>query len=161
MITIRPARQDDILAVKYVMYSVAYNIFRFNGTLEDSIRYHEEAESRPDLEDIQAHYFDNGGMFLVALNGGQVIGSGALRKLDVQTAELKRLWLLEQYHGQGIGYLLITKLFNFASDRGYVRIRLQTSPAQVRALAFYQKVGFYEIPCYNDASGEVSMEFIL
>ena len=159
MITIRPAHQEDIPAIKFVIYSVAYNIFGFDGTLEDSIRYHEEIESRPDLEDIQAHYIENGGLFLVALNDEQVIGSGALRKLDEDTAELKRMWLLETYHGQGIGYRLITHLFDFAQDQGYIRIRLQTNPKQIRALNFYRKIGFYEIPCYNEDIEEVSMEF--
>jgi len=161
MVIIRPARQDEIPAVKYVMYSVAYNIFGFDGTLEESIRYHDGLESRPDLEDIQTHYFENGGMFLVALNGEQVIGSGALRKLDEETAELKRMWLLEAYHSQGIGYRLLMQLFDFARQRGYVRVRLQTSFEQRRALAFYRKVGFYEIPCYSDDTDDVSMEITL
>ena len=161
MITIRPARQEDIPAVKRVMYSVAYNIFGFAGTLEDSIRYHEERESRPDLEDIQAHYFENRGLFLVALNGEQVIGSGAVRKLDDDTAELKRMWLLERYHGQGVGYRLISQLFKFAREWGYLRVCLQTSFNQTRALVFYRKIGFYEIPCYNDGDDDVSMEIVL
>jgi hypothetical protein len=25
-------------------------------------------------------------------------------------------------------------------------------------LLFYRKVGFYEIPCYNEETGEISME---
>jgi len=161
MITIRSAHQEDIPAIKSVMYSVAYNIFGFDGTLEDSIRYYEKLESFQDLANIQAHYFENKGLFLVVLNGRQVIGSGALRKIDEKTAELKRMWLLELYHGQGIGYRLITQLFEFAHNQGYTRIQLQTSPEQTRALNFYRKIGFIEIPCYNDASEEISMEFIL
>ena len=161
MITIRPARQEEIPAVKRVMYSVAYNIFGFDGTLEESIRYHEEQESRPDLENIHVHYFENGGQFLVAFNGEQVIGSGALRKLDDETAELKRMWLLEKYHGHGIGFHLISQLFDFAKKQGYKRVRLQTSLEQTRALAFYRKVGFYKIPCYNEGDDDVSMEIVL
>ncbi len=68
------------------------------------------------------------------------------------------MWLLEAYHGQGVGYRLITQLFDFARQQGYIRVRLQTSPEQVRALAFYHKVGYYEIPCYNDGIDEISME---
>ena len=161
MVTIRSARQEDIPAIKFVIYSVAYNIFGFDGTLEDSILYYEKLESFQDLANIQTHYFENGGLFLVALKSEQVIGSGALRKLDKETAELKRMWLLEAYHGQGIGYRLITQLFEFARSQGYIRIRLQTSPEQTRALNFYRKIGFFEIPCYNDASEEISLEFIL
>jgi len=160
MITIRPVREEDIPAVKHIIHSVAYNIFGFDGTLEDSIRFY-EAKIREDLNDIQGYYIDNGGTFLVVLNGEQVIGSGALRKVDESTAELKRMWLLEEYHGQGIGYRLITQLYSFAHQQGYSRIILQTSPEQVRALEFYRNLGFSEIPCYNDDIGEISMEIQL
>jgi putative acetyltransferase len=161
MITIRPIRSDEIPAVKRVINSVAYNIFGFDGTLEDSILHYEGLGVFYDMEDIQSHYFDNRGTFLVALNGEQVIGSGALRKLDGETAELKRMWLLEAYHGQGIGYRISMQLFDFARQQGYARIRLQTSPEQIRALDFYRKVGFCEISCYNDDSDEISMEIQL
>jgi putative acetyltransferase len=161
MITIRPIREEDIPAAKRVILSVAYNIFGFDGTLEDNLRHFLAAGKLKDMDDLQANYFKAVGTFLVALNGEQVIGSGALRRLDAETAELKRMWLLEAYHGQGIGYRLITNLIEFARDKGYTRIRLQTSPLQVRALAFYRMVGFYEIPCYNDGVGEVSMELSL
>ena len=161
MITIRPIHLEEIPTVKYIIHSVAYNIFGFDGTLEDSIRHYEELGIHQDLEDVQAHYFDAGGTFLVVLEGEQVIGSGALRKLDDRTAELKRMWLLEKYHGQGIGHRLIMHLFKFAREKGYIRVRLQTSPEQIRALDFYRKVGFYEISCYNDDSDEISMEIQL
>lgn len=158
MIKIRSIQNGEITAVKQIMYSVAYNIFGFDGTLEESIQHFEELGIHQDLEDIQANYFESGGTFLVAINNEQVIGSGALRKLDDKTVELKRMWLLEEYHGQGIGYRIILELFDFVRGKGYSHVRLQTSPEQVRALEFYRKVGFYEIPCYNDDVGEISME---
>ena len=161
MITIRPIKPDEIPAAKRVLLTVAYNIFGFDGTLEESIRHFEAAGRLKDMDEVQSHYFGNHGVFLVALNGEQVIGSGALRKLDDETAELKRMWLLEAYHGQGIGYRLLSQLVDFAIQHRYVRIRLQTSPEQVRALNFYRKFGFYEIPSYNDDLDEISMELKL
>jgi len=161
MITIRPIREGDVPTAKRVILSVAYNIFGFNGTLEDSIHHFLAAGKLKDMDDLQANYFKAGGTFLVALSGEKIIGSGGLRGLDAKTAELKRMWLLEAYHGQGIGYRLITNLFEFARGQGYDRVRLQTSQEQVRALAFYRQVGFYDIPCYNDEIGEVSMEIDL
>ena len=161
MITIRPIQNGEIPAVKQIIHTVAFNIFGFDGTLEESIRHFEELGIHQDLEDIQTHYFDKGGTFLVTLDGEQVIGSGALRKLDENTVELKRMWLLEAYHGQGIGYRLLIQLFDFAREMGYTQIRLQTSPEQIQALDFYRRVGFYEIPCYNEDVGEISMEIRL
>ena len=158
MITIRFIQKGEEEAVKQVIYKVAYNIFGFDGTLEDSIRHYEELGVLDDLKDVQANYFEADGTFLVATNGERVIGSGAIRKIDTDTAELKRMWLLDEYHGQGIGYRLIQKLFDFAHKTGFQRIRLQTSSEQIRALEFYRKLGFYEIPSYNKDTDEVSME---
>ncbi len=157
MITIRPIREAEVPAVKAIMNKVAYNIFGFDGTLEDSIRYYDGLGIHQDLEDVQNHYFNNKGIFLVAVKDEQVIGSGALRKHDDTTAELKRMWLLEQYQGQGIGYRLLVQLFDFARQNGYAHICAQASPEQVRALDFYRRIGFYEIPCYNDDIGEISL----
>lgn len=155
---IRPIRPDEIEAAKRVILTVAYNIFGFDGTLEESVRHFETTGELNDMDNVQSHYFNARGTFLVVLNGEQVIGSGALRSLDAETAELKRMWLLESYHGQGIGYRLIKQLMDFARKNGYRRIRLQTSPVQVRALDFYRKTGFREITCYNEKTSEISME---
>jgi putative acetyltransferase len=158
MITIRPIRQEEIPAAKRVILSVAYNIFGFAGSLEESLRHFEASGEFNDMDNVDSQYFENGGTFLVVVNDEQVIGSGALRKLDDETAELKRMWLLEAYHGQGIGYRLIGQLVNFARKNGYTCVRLQTSPEQNRALDFYRKIGFREIPCYNEDFDEISME---
>jgi putative acetyltransferase len=158
MIHIRPIRAEEIKPAKYVMLKVAYGIFGWDGgTLQDSIQYFETSDEFEDMDDFQSVYFDRDGLFLVILDGETVIGSGAVRKIDQVTAELKRMWLLEDYHGQGIGYRVIQKLFEFSRDRGYQQIYLQTSPEQTRAIDFYQKVGFREIASYNDEEGEISM----
>jgi len=158
MITIRPIQQEEIPAVKLVILKVAYNIFGFDGSFEESVRHYEESGTFDEMNDIKTHYENSGGRFLIVIDGDRVIGSGAVRRLDDVTAELKRMWLLEEYHGQGIGYRLIRQLFAFTREQGYVRMRLQTSPTQTRAIDFYRKLGFYEIPCYSDDTDEISME---
>ena len=69
---------------------------------------------------------------------------GAIRRLDAQAAELRRMWLLEAYHGQGIGYRLLQELMAFARGQGYQRMVLMTGVVQERAICFYQRVGFVE-----------------
>jgi putative acetyltransferase len=158
MIQIRPIRAEEIRPAKYVMLKVAYGIFGWDGgTLEDSLQYFETSDEFKDMDNFQAEYFDRDGLFLVILDGATVIGSGAVRKIDQDTAELKRMWLLEDYHGQGIGYRVIQKLFEFSREKGYQQIHLQTSPEQTRAIDFYHQVGFREIASYNEEEGEVSM----
>jgi putative acetyltransferase len=161
MFTFRPIRQDEIPAAKRVILTVGYGIFGWDGTLEDSIRHFESSGEFGDMDNLHAHYFDNGGLFLAVLDDDRLVGSGALRKLDDRTAELKRIWLLEAYQGQGIGYRLVMLLFDFARAQGYLCIRLQTSHQQTRAIAFYKRLGFSETPCYNGRQEAVSMEISL
>ncbi len=161
MITIRPIRVDEIPAAKHIILSVAYDIYGWEGSLEDSIRYFESTNEFADMDHVETHYFQNDGLFLVALDGNILIGSGAIRKIDRETGELKRMWLLESHQGRGIGYQLVTRLFEFARLKGHKRVRLQTGSEQTRAIAFYKRLGFYEVASYNAKTGEISMEINL
>ena len=162
MIEIRPIKQQEWMQAKRVVYRVAYMIFRGSRPLEDFIAYHESIHELKDMDDIQKNYFENGGTFLGMFNDGEMICTGALRRLDDETCELKRLWLLTEYHGQSFGYRMLQELLSIARRMGYKRIRLETDPvAQSQALNFYRQVGFYEIPGYSDRTDEVAMEMVL
>jgi putative acetyltransferase len=157
MLIIRPIHPDEIPAARHVILSVAYNIYGWERGLEEMTRHFESTGEFEDMAHVEEHYFQNDGLFLVVLDDDKVIGSGAVRKFDEETAELKRLWLLETHHGKGIGYRVINQLFEFARSKGYKRVILQTSPRQIRAIAFYQRLGFQEIESYNGKTGEISM----
>lgn len=162
MIEIRPIESHEWTAAKRVVYRVAYVIFGGTRPLEEFIVYHESIHELKDMDDIQKSYFENGGTFLGMFAGGEMICTGALRQLDEETCELKRLWLLTEYHGQGLGYRMLRELLSIAKNMGYKRIRLETDPvAQSRALHFYKRIGFYEIPGYSDRTDEVAMEMVL
>lgn len=158
MIQIRPIQIQEIPAAKHMILSVAYNIYGWNGTLEDSIRHFETSGEFRDMDEVQSHYFENNGLFLAVLDDDRLIGTGAVRKLENSACELKRLWLLEAYHGKRIGYQVFMRVLEFARSQNYQFMRLQTSPEQSRARLFYKKLGFYEIPSYNEKVGEISME---
>ena len=164
MIQIRHIRfaPNEWAAAKRVVYRVAHAIFNDQRALEESIAYYESQHELKDMDDIQKNYFENGGIFLVMTDNDQLICTGAIRKLKDDICELKRLWLLPEYHGQGLGYRMLNELLTYARDKGYKRIWLETDPvAQSRALEFYKRLGFYEIPSYTDLDGEVAMELVL
>ena len=162
MIEIRRIQPDEWAAAKRVVYRVAHAIFNDPRALEESIAYYEARHELKDMDDIQKNYFENGGIFLVMLDEGQFICTGAIRKLQDDICELKRLWLLTEYHGQGLGHRMLSELLAFARETGYKRIRLETDPiAQSQALNFYKRLGFYEIPGYSDRGDEVAMEMVL
>ena len=162
MIEIRPVTPKEWTTAKRVVYRVAYLIFPSNRTLEEFIAHHESIHELKDMDDIRKSYFDNGGTFLGMFEDGEMICTGALRRMDDETCELKRLWLLHDHHGKGLGYRMLNELLSIARAMGYKRIRLETDPvAQSRALEFYKQVGFYEIPGYSGRNDEVAMEIAL
>jgi len=102
-------------------------------------------------------------LFLVVLDDGKVIGTGAVRKKTDEVAELKRIWLLEEYHGRQIGFRVVNLLIDFAREQGYASVYLESTQRQKRALAFYRRMGFQDVPSPHDAQDfdGVSMEMQL
>lgn len=160
MIKIRPIQPYEIEEAKYVIFKVAYEVFKEASTLEESIAKYSAQGVLKDLDDIQKNYFENGGTFLVACEDGHIIGTGAIRFLEEGVCELKRLWLLTEFHGQGLGYLMMQELFSIAREKGYELMRLETDyEVQTRAVEFYKRLGFYEIPRYEgDDPEDLAME---
>ena len=163
MMQIRPIQTHEIAEAKYVIFKVAYEVFKEASTLEESIAKYSAQGKLKDLDDIQKNYFENGGTFLVTVDDGRIIGTGAVRFLEKDVCELKRMWLLTEYHGQGHGYRMIQELFSIAREKGYRFMRLETDRIfQAQAVTFYTKLGFYEIPRYEgDDPEDMAMELVL
>ena len=148
MISIAPIQTHQIAAAKQVIAAVAQRIFEPEKSVEEFLVSLDVEHELLDVDDVQ-HFYDGArGIFLVVMDDDRVVGTGAVRPFDEQTAELKRLWLLEEYHGQGFGYQVVMRLFEFARQAGYRRIYLQTSLQSQRAIGFYKRLGFVEIPAY-------------
>lgn len=159
MIVIRPMHPEELPAAKVVMLTVAAGIFEPDHPAANFVNRHSAALS--DVDDYQRHYGEPDGTFLVAIDGDVVIGTGAVRPIDGETAELRRMWLLPAYHGRGVGYRLFRELEAFARDAGYRRMRLSTTTEQQQAIRFYTRQGFFPIERYRDTDDEMFMEFIL
>jgi len=89
------------------------------------------------------------GRLLLAFADGAAVGCGALRPLDQQACEMKRLYVRPEYKGHGIGRQLAERLIAEAKAIGYACMRLDTIPAQMmEASRLYLALGFHEIPPY-------------
>jgi GNAT superfamily N-acetyltransferase len=163
MIEIRPIQLHEIQAAKLLIFKVAYETLGEESSLEESVTKYSARGVLNEMDDMQKNYFDNGGTFLVTVKDGEIIGTGAIRFLEKDFCELKRMWLLPEYHGQGLGYRMIQELFFIAKEKGYKFMRLQTDRvAQSQAVVFYERQGFYEIPRYEgDDPEDMAMEMVL
>jgi putative acetyltransferase len=90
------------------------------------------------------------GAFLIARSEGEPIGCGALRKIDTDTAEIKRMYVAPNHRGLGVGRELVKKLETVALDLGVYRLVLETGARQPESLALFRRCGFVEIPKFGE-----------
>ena len=154
-LVIRRMTPGDLDAAKRVILGVAARLFQPDGADAFVERWWLRLT---DVDDWPRVYGPPRGTFLVALVDGRLVGTGAIRPIDDDTAELKRMWLLEAYQGRGIGYRLFTLLSEFARAAGYRQMWLSTDNiAQSRAVRFYERLGFQPIPPYGDEEDTIFM----
>ena len=156
-------KQMEISQVQEVKHMIVESILQnLPMTIED-IEELDKQDEFADVFNVQSAYYDNGGMFYVVLDEDKIVGSGAIKKFDDETCELKRMWLLKPYIGHGYGLAMANKLFEFAKNHGYKRVVLDVySPeTQQKAVTFYKKLGFYEIKPYKKFLAKLYMEKIL
>jgi GNAT superfamily N-acetyltransferase len=85
---------------------------------------------------------------------GTAIGCGALRQLDADTAELKRMYVVPAARGRGVSKLLLGALETAARKRGWSRLRLETGPRQPEAISLYTGSGYRPIGAFGAYDGD-------
>lgn len=157
MIEITTIKLHQVEEVKRIIFAVCSEIFQVT---EEVIRNY---DSMSDIDDVRSHYLDNKGTFLVLVDDDKVVGSGGIRHLNDDICELRRMWLLKDYRGQGFGKKMAQMLLDFAKKAGYKKVRLDCGDEQKQAQAvnLYKQLGFYVIERYNDSLCTVFMEKII
>lgn len=157
MITIQPIQPHQHQAAKQVLLTVCQELWEVS---EEFVLQHDPL---PDFDDIENSYFNQNGTFLVLLDGERVVGTCGVRHWQGDICEMKRLWFLKEYRGQGLGRLIAQRVIDFATAKGYKRVRLDVADAEKQTLPIilYQQLGFYFIERYNDGPCTVFMEKVL
>jgi len=86
---------------------------------------------------------------VVAYDGDRPVGSGALRPLDDETMEVKRMFVSPDVRGKGVASEVLKALETWAAELGYLSLRLETGKRQPEAISLYTKAGFSIIPNFG------------
>lgn len=90
------------------------------------------------------------GVFLIVECAGVPRGCGAVKTLEPEVGEVKRMWLHPDLRGRGVGRKLLDALEREARALGHRVVRLDTSRHLDEAIALYRKAGYEEVPAYNE-----------
>ena len=89
------------------------------------------------------------------------IGMGAIRKHTKSIGEIKRMYVVPEYHGKGYGLQLLKFLLETAKSLGYTKIRLDTLQFMKNAQRIYDYVGFTEIPPFAESEVPAKLSHIM
>jgi GNAT superfamily N-acetyltransferase len=153
---IRDAQPADYPAVAELMR--AFIRWHYNRHASDRVMiesYFDEDAFEAELSSLPGYYGPPAGALLVAEEEGHVVGCVALKGLDQDRCEMKRLFVEAASHGTGAGQALARTIIERARALGYSKMMLDTGPKQLEAQGLYRKLGFRDAEAYYDMSPEL------
>jgi putative acetyltransferase len=112
--------------------------------------YFDPAAFEAELAALKTRYATPHGAILLALADGAPVACVVLDRLEDGICCMRRMFVREAMHGQGIGRRMATSLLDLARARGYRLMRLETSTYLHEAQALYRSLGFRVVPAYEE-----------
>lgn len=135
-VSIRAATNDDRERIEALVF----------GALAEHGLRPDPATTDADLKDIEAGYLARGGLFeVVEDEGGKMLGTCGLYPLGDETCELRKMYLLPEARGAGLGKRLLERALEHARRRGFKTVTLETASVLEDAIRLYTRFGFVPV----------------
>jgi GNAT superfamily N-acetyltransferase len=135
--TVRRTAGDDPVALALV------------GTMLAEVGGLYDAGLGPTTEATPEELSPPGGGFVVLEERNRPVAGGGVRRLDARTGEIKRMFVVPEARGRGLGVALLRALEDLARDLGYAFARLDTGAKQPGARRMYERAGYAAVPDYT------------
>ena len=133
MIDIRPARLPDDLPIVRELFREYADSLGIDLSFQDF-----ESE----LANLPGKYALPAGRIMLAWKETQAVGCVALRPIEGDACEMKRLYVRPAARGEQLGRQLAARICQEAREAGYARICLDTLPTMSAATHIYADLGF-------------------
>jgi putative acetyltransferase len=152
-VVVSAAEETDLPAIRQLLQEYA-------GSLDFPLDFQ---DFERELAELPGAYAPPHGSLLLARIDGRPAGCVALRRLDDDVCEMKRLYIRPGHRGLGLGRLLAAAIVDDARAHGYRAMRLDTTPTMAAAQALYTELGFRDIAPYtvNPVAGTRFLELEL
>ncbi len=120
----------------------------------------------PELDRMYETFSRQGSFYYVVEYKGAVIGGGGaapLKEYQGDVCELQKMYLMNEYRGNGLGSELLKTCIEKARSLGYASCYLESVPSMKNARQLYLKTGFKLLtePMGNTGHGVCSVWMIL
>lgn len=102
-----------------------------------------------EIAHLPGPYAPPDGALLLAFKDGAILGCIALKRLAPDVAEIKRLYVVQEGRGLGVGKALVAAALEEAARLGYREIKLDTLPHMEHAIGLYRSFGFAPVAPYG------------
>lgn len=97
-----------------------------------------------DAVEVEASYLKTGGEFWVVEKASKIVGTAGYYPTDrgKKAVEIRKMYLLPEARGKGLGKYLLRELERAISRRNYTEIWLETASVLAEAVKLYQSFGY-------------------
>lgn len=116
-----------------------------NGRYGELQKQYDKHNKVDNIKDVVIIYKDN-----------VAAACGAYKEYDVNTVELKRIFVIKENRRQGISKLIVKELEKLAAENGYKYVLLETGIKQHEAINLYKNAGYAIIQNYEPYIGNIN-----